>query len=256
MPSFIDMLPDHGVLTWCVIALAVLAGGALRGLTGFGAALLMAPALSLVISSRETTCLVILLNTMPVRAAYSGSVGRLVDRTLMRSLFLSACVGLPAGIWLGGVLPTHAFGVFIGAVVIVSAIALMSGAKLANPQSRPLTFGVGAISGVLTGLAGIGGPPAILYVLAVEDNVHRARATFMVYFAFLYPLALGAVALSGLLFWQDVAQGLLLMPLLYLGDKLGEWLFARFNPRYFRPFVLVLLVCTGLLAMLRHSVAS
>lgn len=249
-------LSSHGALTWCIISSAVLAGGVLRGLTGFGAALLMAPILSLVVSARETTCLVILLNALPIQAAYSSKINPLVDRALIRPLFLSACVGLPAGIWLGQVLPVHVFGVFIGVAVIVSAIALMSGVTVENHRSGPLTFGVGTISGILTGLAGIGGPPAILYVLAVEDGIHRARATFITYFSLLYPLALGAMALSSLICWQDVWQGLMLAPLLYLGDKLGERLFRRLNEQYFRPFVLTVLICAGLVAMFHHGAPS
>lgn len=248
-----DLLPSHSPLTWCLMALATLAGGTLRGLTGFGGALLMAPILSLAVSSRETTCLVILLNALPMQAAYSSKLSPHVDRGLVRPLFLSACVGLPAGIWLGDVLPARVFQGFIGAAVIVSAIALMSGLKFENHRSGQATFGVGTVSGILTGLAGIGGPPAILYVLAVEESIQRARATFIAYFSLLYPLGLGALVVSDKLFWQDVVHGLLLAPLLYVGDRFGERLFRAFDQQHFRPFVLSCLVCAGLVAMLHHG---
>lgn len=213
----------------------------------------MAPIFSLAVSTRETTCLVILLNALPIQAAYSSKLSPHVDRALVRPLFLSACVGLPAGVWLGDVLPPHVFQVFIGAAVIVSAIALMSGLKFENHRSGPVTFGVGTVSGILTGLAGIGGPPAILYVLSIEDGIYRARATFIAYFSLLYPLGLGVLVITDKLLWQDVVQGLLLAPLLYIGDKFGEQIFRKLDQQHFRPFVLSSLVCAGLVAMLHHG---
>lgn len=241
-------LSARDALTWSVVLLAALAGGALRGLTGFGSALLMAPLMSLVLSARETMCLVTLLNALPMGRATLAAAGRVIDREVMLPMSLAAFVGVPCGIALVGALPAQAFGMVIGAAVIASALALMSGAVLVKGRSLRLSLGVGVLSGLLTGFGGVGGPPAILYLLGVEPDGHRARANFIVFFAALYPVALAAVALLGLLSWLDVALGLALAPLFHLGGVGGAWLYRRIGKRHFRPFVLVLLVAAGVMA--------
>lgn len=241
-------LTARDALTWGVVLVAALAGGALRGLTGFGSALLMAPLMSMVLSARETMCLVTLLNALPMGRATLVAAGRAIDREVMLPMSIAAFVGVPCGIALVGALPAQAFGIVIGVAVIASALALMSGVVLVGARSLRLSVGVGMLSGVLTGFGGVGGPPAILYLLGVEPDGHRARANFIVFFAALYPVAVAAVALLGLLSWADVMLGLVLAPLFHLGGIGGTRLYRRIGKRHFRPFVLVLLVVAGVMA--------
>jgi uncharacterized membrane protein YfcA len=248
-----SLLAAHAAPVWLVLAAAVTAGGLLRGLTGFGASLLMAPLLTQVVSARETMSLIILMSALPFGLAKLTGVGRQVDRDLIVPLTVAALIGLPCGLWLISVIPANLFGSLIGMFVIASAIALVFGLNLARHRSVPLSLGIGAMSGMLTGFAGIGGPPAILYVLGVESDSHRARATFIVYFALLYPLALAAIVLMGMLPLVELIQGLLLAPLFYLGGCVGERIFCKVRKEHFRPFVLALLICAGCLAIFRSG---
>lgn len=241
-------LSSRDVLTWSVVVLAALAGGMLRGLTGFGAALLMAPLLSMVLSARETMCLVTLLNALPMGRATLRAAGRAIDREVILPMTAAAVVGVPCGIALVGALPAQAFGAVIGAAVIASALALMSGITLVSGRSLHGSLGFGMLSGVLTGFGGVGGPPAILYLLGVEPDSHRARANFIVFFAGLYPMALAALAVLGMMSWGELLLGAMLAPLFHLGGVGGTRLYRRVGKRQFRPFVLLLLVVAGLMA--------
>lgn len=243
-----QFLGARDALTWTVVVLAALAGGALRGLTGFGAALLMAPLLSLVLSARETMCVVTLLNALPIGRATLLSASRVIDRGVMLPMSVAAFVGVPCGIALVGALPAQAFGMVIGLAVVASALALMSGITLIGGRSPQLSLAVGLVSGVLTGFGGVGGPPAILYLFGVEPDTHRARANFILFFAVLYPVALAVIALLGMLSWRDLALGVLLAPLFHAGGVAGTRLYRRVGKRHFRPFVLVLLMVAGVMA--------
>lgn len=240
--------PDRGIASWAVIAGAVIAGGVLRGMTGFGAALLMAPLLSTVASARDTICIVTLLNALPLTHALAPSVRRLVDHRVLLPMLGAACFGIPLGLWLVSVLPARLFGQVIGLAVIASAAVLLTGVRLVRGRSHAASIGAGLFSGVLTGFGGVGGPPAILYLLGVETDSHRARASFLVYFGCLYPLALIAIVLSGLFGLSLLLQGLLLAPLFHGGGLLGERLYRGLDPRHFRRVVLCLLMATGAFA--------
>lgn len=240
--------PHRDMWSWAVIVFAVAAGGMLRGMTGFGAALLMAPLLTSVASARETLCLVTLLNTLPLTHALSPAVRRLVDHRVLLPMLGAACLALPLGLWLVHVLPAAVFAQVIGWAVILSALALMTGVRLVRRRSLPASLVAGAFSGVLTGFGGVGGPPAILYLLGVEQDSHRMRASFLVYFGCLYPVALMAIVAGGLFDRGLVLQGLALAPLFLASGRVGERIYGRLNPRHFRRVVLGLLVATGAFA--------
>lgn len=234
--------------TWFMVAVAAALGGLLRGLTGFGAALAMAPLLSRVLTAHETLSLVTVLCALPLGPTLSRRAVWTADGSLLRPMLLAALAGLPLGVWLVGLLPAHAFRTLVGVSVMLSACALLAGLRFPRRASRSGSLGVGLLSGVMTAFGGIGGPPAILYVLGVSTDPVHIRANFVVYFACLYPLALVVIALLGVLTWPLLALGLLLAPLFHAGCLLGTGLFARMNKRLFRPLVLVLLLSSGVLA--------
>lgn len=257
MDPFPFVLSLHDATIYLTLAGAALSGGMLRGLTGFGAALLMAPLLSLVVPARDTMCLVTLLSALPVGQSWAPGLGRDVDRTLLVPMIVAACLGVPAGIWMLAALPDRFFGMVIGVAVIAGACALLTGVTFASRRSVRMSCGIGVLSGLLTGFGGVGGPPAILYVLGVEHDSHRARATFIVFFAFLYPFALASIAIAGLLSWKVLLSGLALLPLFHVGGVLGERLYQRVRRRHFRPFVLVLMILAGAMASVpRHAAAE
>lgn len=234
--------------TWLVISLAAALGGVLRGLTGFGAALVMAPLLARVLSPHETLALVTVLCALPLGPTLSRRAIWTADGSVLRPMLLAAMLGLPAGIWLISLLPAQAFRTLVGVSVIVSAFALLAGLRFPRRASRAASLGVGVLSGVMTAFGGIGGPPTILYVLGVERDPVRIRANFIVYFACLYPMAFAMLALLGVLTLPLLLLGLLLAPLFHAGCLLGAGVFGRMNKRLFRPLVLVLLFTSGALA--------
>lgn len=248
LSSLTEAFAALDTMTWFVLALAAALGGVLRGLTGFGAALAMAPLLSRVLPAHHTLVLVTVLCALPLGPTLSRRAIWTADGTLLRPMLLAAMVGLPAGVWLVGLLPEQAFRTLVGVSVIVSACALLAGLRFPRRASRPASLGVGLLSGVMTAFGGIGGPPAILYVLGVERDPVRIRANFIVYFACLYPLALVVLALLGVLSLPLLVLGLLLAPLFHAGCLLGAGLFGRMDKRLFRPLVLALLFSAGALA--------
>ncbi len=234
--------------SWTVIASAVLAGGVLRGMTGFGAALLMAPLLALVASARDTLCLVTLLNALPLTHALAPAMRRQVDHRVLLPMLGAAACGLPCGLWAVQRVPAGHFGLLVGLSVLLSAALMASGWR---PRWTPGPAGAalaGLASGLLTGFGGVGGPPAILYLLAIDTDARRLRASFLVYFGCLYPMALACIALGGVLDRALLLQSLLLAPLFHAGGLLGERVYRVLDPRYFRRVVLALLMIIGLLA--------
>lgn len=235
---------------WALIALAVIAGGVVRGLTGFGAALLMAPLFSLALPALDTLCLITVLSVLPLspnsmRLAYAE-----MDASIVRPLTIAAIAGLAPGIGLSRWIPAELFGPLVGSAVIASAIMLMAGVRLPNIRSRTASAVVGSLSGVLTGFSGVGGPPAILYLMGIETNPYRARANFVIFFALLYPVSCVMLIVSGLMANSILIAGVLLFPLFHLGGWVGVQLYQTISKTYLRRLVLVLLLASGVMAVM------
>ena len=233
-----------------LLMLAVVAGGIVRGLTGFGAALLMAPLFSLVMSPRDTLCLITLLSVLPLSPRNMRLAWQDMDAGVVRPLTLAAICGLAPGMWLATRIPGKVFGPIIGFGVMASALVLMSGIRLPNLRSGRASAAVGGLSGMLTGFSGVGGPPAILYLASIEDDPYRARANFVIFFALLYPVSCAFLLLSGLMSNSVLLSGLLLFPLFHVGGSFGVKLYQNIEKRLLRHLVLALLLLAGAMAAL------
>ncbi len=110
---------------------------------------------------------------------------------------------------------------------------------------------VGLLGGLLTGSAGVGGPPVILYMLSGERPIADARAVFIVYFAMLQIIAVPTFVVTGLVTWTLVWHTALIVPLYLLATQIGAILFPRASERFARGFALAALVLIGAATVLR-----
>lgn len=106
-------------------------------------------------------------------------------------------------------------------------------------------FGAACISGVASGLFGIGGGTLLVPFLALffAFGQHRAQGTSLI--ALIPPtgaLAFYAYARAGYVSWQ---VGLLLIPGVFAGGILGGWLAKRLQPRRMRQVFAGLMFALG-----------
>ncbi|MCB9628980.1 MAG: sulfite exporter TauE/SafE family protein [Sandaracinaceae bacterium] len=88
----------------------------------------------------------------------------------------------------------------------------------------------GSVSGLLSGLAGMGGPPLVLYALAHRFSVDRYRAFLWSQFVLVVPVMVTTLALRfGAEVLLTFGLGVALTPCLWLGARLGMRVSARFE---------------------------
>lgn len=232
------------------LLLVGLGAGVIRGLTGFGAALVIAPGLTLFMDPAlavPTNMVAICATNLPLVV---GARREADYRTV--GWFAAGCaVTLPLGVWLLATLPRETLQWAIGLTVIVAALLL------ARPQvgiatlTRPLKLAAGLVSGVMNGAVGMGGPPVILALLAARVPAVTSRATLIVYFTVLNAISVTLMAVGGLIDTQVLLwAGIIVLPLA-LGQRVGELLFRRGWSNHFRPIAIALLVATGVVALIQ-----
>lgn len=226
------------------ILLAATVAGAMRGFSGFGAALVLAPVLSLIVGTHVAVPAIILaiFVTTAQLVAPTWPHVRWSDQF---ALSLPGCVGVPAGVLLLLYVDPEQMRRAISAVTALIALFLLSGWRHGQ---RPTVFGsatMGALGGVLSGAASVGGPPVVAYLLAGPGSPSQTRASLVYYFAFTQLAALTMFWIGGLMNWEVLVTAALIVPALVLGTWGGSRLFHLASERAFRRAALTILLLVG-----------
>ncbi|QJE73529.1 sulfite exporter TauE/SafE family protein [Aerophototrophica crusticola] len=223
--------------------------GVIRGLTGFGAALVIVPGLSLFLDPAHavaTSMVAIAATNIPLlTGAWKEADGRTVA-----VFYLGCLAALPFGVYLLLVLPAEVLEKAIGASVIVASLLLSRPRFRLERAGLPLKLGAGAMAGLMNGSVGMGGPPVILLLLALPIPAAVQRASLILFFTCLNFTSVALLAWNGLIDGQVLVWGTVLCVPLMLAAKWGERLFRKAGGAHFRPIAIGVLVVTGVAAIL------
>lgn len=225
------------------VAIAVVAG-VVRGITGFGGALVMTPPLALLFGPALAVPVVLLLESVAATPMLVQT-RRQVRWRLIGPILAAACVTLPLGGYLLATADPDALRRAIAAIVIVFSALLLRGWRYAGHPRLPSSLGLGALSGAMAGATSIGGPPIILYLLSGPDPIETTRANLTLFVAGVSYAAIAMLWAGGLLGAAAAWTGLLLAPGYYGGLILGTRAFVRFSDTRFRQFTLLLLIAVS-----------
>jgi uncharacterized membrane protein YfcA len=243
MPAELPAAPELAA----TLAVALLAGLA-RGFSGFGSALIFIPLASATLGPRLAAPLLMLvdnLTTFPLIPA----AWRRADRGEVASLVAGALVGAPLGTWLLLHLDaeTLRWGMCVLAIAMLALLA--SGWRYHGRPALPLSLGVGAASGLLSGAAQMGGPPVVAYWLGGAIPAARVRANIMLFFAASGVISAVTYLISGLLTPAVLLLTVLVAPAYALGIWGGSHLFGLASEASFRRACFVLIALAAVLGL-------
>ncbi|VTU27434.1 sulfite exporter TauE/SafE family protein [Variovorax sp. RA8] len=231
------------VLAWSL--LIALAGGLVRGTTGFGAAMVMTPALTLLMDARTAVPVTLLLETFAAApmlpAAWRESRARVIA-----PISIAAVLAVPAGGLLLAMASPLTLRRIIAATVVLFSLALLSGRRYKGAPRLGTSIGLGALSGTMLGATSIGAPPVILYLLSGPDPASVTRANLTLYVVVISAAGLAMLGVGGLLTAATVRQAALLAVPFAIGILLGSRLFARFSDQRFRQLTMLLMFAVAL----------
>lgn len=229
-------------------------GGILRGATGFGSALVMAPILSAMLGPQVAVPLTILMGLAgsillfpqyrnEVEFGLVGSIGavgllfifpgvlllNVVDAELMRRLIAILVFSIAGSMLIFGNIRFESRSAIIDRAGIVLASAL---------------------GGVVMGSTGMGGPPVVTYLAGREGSAKRKKANIVVAVGVLEAGAIGVLAIGNYFSQQALLQsGLLILPFC-AGLWLGERWFRSKLTNFYQRMIFVTLMATGLIVAL------
>jgi uncharacterized protein len=233
-----------------IAVFAVFAAALLRGFTGFGFSLAAVPLLSLALPPTKVVPFVVALQVI-VGVVGLRKAWRICDWRAVRGLSPGLVLGIPLGLVVLTAFSADSVRLAIGCVILGSVLILWRGFRLPPAPPSALTFSVGLAAGVISGLASMGGPPIVVYLLALSHQAAVVRATTIVYFMLSSTISLVLMSATGLIDREVLSWSVASVPVLLAGDYVGTWGFRRSRPHHHRFTALVLLSVLGVLLIAR-----
>ncbi|KFZ38914.1 hypothetical protein HR45_00475 [Shewanella mangrovi] len=220
--------------TLLLASLIIFVGAIVQSLIGFGLAVVSAPLLYIVdpelvpapiILMGFTISLLTLLrerNHLEFNGLQWGLAGRIPGGLIGATLLLLA--------------PQPVLGLTIAAIVAIAVLLNMKHYSIV--VNRLTMFIAGIFSGIFGTIAGIGGPPMAL--LLTGRDAGKFRAALSAFFALSSLISLVILLCVGKLHWHHLLLALVLVPAVFLGFWLSNFIVPYIDKRRTRQFTLAL----------------
>ena len=237
------------VHTWQLIAAiaAVLIGGVIGGLTGFGFGLVIVPVLLMLFPPASV---VVLSKGLGVASGFPILVEdwRMARFRMIGAMIVPAIPGLIVGVLILQHSDPAVIKLIVGVAVAVFAVIISRGFIIPGIRSRIAPVVSGFLSGVLGTSSGIPGPPAVIYLSDKQLTPRIFRVSITAYFFVIDIIGVALVTRTGKVGWREVTIALVLLPFALGGRRIGQRLLKRVDPVQFRMITLRLLIVTGVVA--------
>ncbi|HWB48847.1 MAG TPA: sulfite exporter TauE/SafE family protein [Stellaceae bacterium] len=244
---------------WLGLAATCFAAALLQATNGFGFAVLAVPFFLLFAPPGEAIHIIVVIS-FAVSVFVMPRLYRWVDKALLARLTIGALAALPLGL----LALAHADRLVVGASAgtIVTGFAVMltwyrfrrHATRVALRPGRDLA--VGAVAGVATGLVGMAGPPALIYLLLSRAPMPLVRATLIAFFAVIYAVTLIANAVFVGLPARDWLIAASLLPLVWIGGRIGLRVGDRLGETAAAALALSVLGAAGLYTLATSAYAA
>ena len=214
---------------------ATLTAAFVRGLAGFGLAILLVPVLGLAVPPREA---VVVANWLGLLIGLVG-LKKILNASEPSAFKISgaAVLAVPVGVWLLARTDPSLARLLIALVAFGSFLLVLLPKRPAHHLPSALETGAtGLASGILTGFAGMPGPPVVPYYLRREIPAQLARASMMTIFLATSVAGVVSATALGVATLREPLLAALLFPAVLLGNWLGSRAFGTISDRVWRLF--------------------
>lgn len=244
-----ELFADFSAAQIGIALIAAVGAAFVRGLTGFGMAILLVPILALALAPVEAVL---------VGNGLSVLVGLTEIRRLMRHAERSAwvigalCViATPLGLVALAATGADLARVLIAFIALSAFFAVMLPRRSAAQPGALATGSVGIISGLMTGYAGMPGPPVVPYYVGRDLPRQTAKASMLLVFTIAAAGGAASGAMLGIMAWPLAALSAALLPAALIGNALGTRASGAISDPVWRAAVGAILAGAAVAAVVR-----
>lgn len=236
------------VLLIVVSGVVILMSSLLKGMTGFGFALLAIPFLSLIYPIKVLVPAMTIFNLV-TSVILLLKIRERISWYYFIPMFVASLGGIPLGIYLLDYLNENVLRIIIGVILVFLSLKMLSGIPLARRfRDKPIFF-AGFLSGILSGSVSLGGPPLVIAMNRKNYSKDFFRGVFAWFSVFSSFFALAGFYAKGLIPADSLNISLYYTPLLLLGSTIGNKLASVVNADKFKRVVVVANVFAGIITV-------
>lgn len=226
----------------------VFVAGVARGLAGFGTGMIVAPVAGALYNPLAAVVVIVIIDLLPALPVTIPAL-RIAKWREVLPILAGMAVTVPLGVWLVANAPELTLRLGIAVVILFCAAALWRGWRYLGERSVPKSLGVGAVAGVLSGVAQIPGPPVLIYWLASTLPAAIVRANMLSLFFISTFLTIISLYFNDLFTAETVMLGVLVSPVYFAGTLTGWAFYSRTSDALYRQITLGLVVLSALLSL-------
>ncbi|MGQ8337130.1 sulfite exporter TauE/SafE family protein [Sunxiuqinia sp. A32] len=242
-------------MEWIISAVVVLMAALLKGMTGFGFALLAVPLLSLIFPIQSLIPAMTIFNL--ITSVYILTKIKLkIKAKYFLPMLLASLIGIPIGVYVLTYFPEKMLELAAGiSIFSISMVFLLGGNHLAPEKRRekPIVF-AGFLSGLLTSSMSIGGPPIALAMNRKGYSKESFRKIFALISVINAAISSILYVVKGIFVAFSVKFAIVLLPVIIVGSKIGNVMATRIDQLLFRKVILYLNMSLGLFIIIRTIV--
>lgn len=232
---------------WTIAAflLVILLSACEQTLSGFGFALLVMPAATMLLGLPTAAPLIAVIGL----ALYTANFRRYhqgVDVRETVRLVATAAAGIPVGLWMVINVSETAVKPILGVTLVVFALYNLAPLPPLPAPSPRLSYLAGFLGGCLGGAYNTSGPPIIVYGAARRWERDRFRGILQAFFLFTTVVTVAAHTAAQRMTLTILVMAAAALPALAVGVALGWRLDPLINKEHFRVFVYVMILILGL----------
>ena len=222
----------------------VFVAGIIRGFLGFGSALLIVPALSILYGPALAVVIGVLIE-IPTSLGLLPVAIRQAERRTVTKMLLTFLVFVPVGTLLLKSVNPELMKVVISVVVLIMVAIIALQKRMVVLLSHIGTL----FAGVAQGMTGMAGPLFVTALLARGESAIQTRANIVAVAGGLITISATSFILAGLVTSQAVFYTVLGTPVILLGVWAGSVLFQRLSRWNLRGVILAFLALTALVTL-------
>ena len=249
--NLFSFIPD----SYFLIALVVVFSGFLRGFIGFGSGLLMIPILSYFYSPVFAMVFNIVIE-IPA-TIYLTFVG--IKKSNLREItpmMFTMMLTIPFGTIFLVSVDEQIIRTLMSLLLIFFVILIATGWRIKSTITKYVLVLGGAISGLMQGATGMGGPPYVTVLLSKNDSDDVARANILVITSGLVISAIISLYYFGLFTKDILLTGALSAPIYVFATYIGTKFFNYSGNKYFRNSSLIALGVVGLATLIGALISN
>lgn len=240
---------DYSLLEWAILLLAgIVIGFSKTGIQG--STIIVVVLMALTFGGQVSAGMMLLLLMVGDMFAIKH-YGKDVEIRDIFHLLPPAVIGVLLGVWYGQYVNDAQFKMTIGAIVLLCVILLMykevNKGTMKRVNNQYLTVLVGVVSGFSSMVGNAAGPIFAIYILSKHIKKREMISTTAWFF-----ILINAFKLPFHIFvwqsieWQHLLMAVMLLPVIFIGTRLGIWLIANIKETTYRIFIFIMTVISAI----------